>query len=126
MHNKYKAMIAIIALAASSAALAEETRTLGDIATNINNSFSFVPTMLEVLAATAGFCLGISALLKLKANRENPHQVSLAVPIAYFSAAVCLISLPLFIGGGLSTLFGDKIGALTAAPVCKGQSCADK
>ena len=85
-----------------------EGQTVGEIAGNITNSLEDVSGLAEAIAYVAGFFMGLGALFKFKAYRDNPQQTPLGTPITWLGIAVFLIFLPELFGSGAQTIWGGE------------------
>ena len=109
---KGAALVALVAIAlASPEAFAEvksSGKTAGDIAGNITTSLKDVSGLAEAIAYVAGFFMGLGALFKFKAYRDNPQQTPLGTPITWLAISVFLIFLPELFGSGAQTIWGGE------------------
>jgi len=105
-------LLGLIAIAATSpeafaqTSISSDGQTVGDIAGNITNSLQDVSKLAEAIAWVAGFFMGLGALFKFKAYRDNPQQTPLGTPITWLAIAVFLIFLPELFGSGAQTIWG--------------------
>ena len=83
-------------------------QTVGEIAGNITDSLEDVSGLAEAIAYVAGFFMGLGALFKFKAYRDNPQQTPLGTPITWLGIAVFLIFLPELFGSGAQTIWGGE------------------
>ena len=83
-------------------------QSLGSIAGNITTSLKDVSGLAEAIAYVAGFFMGLGALFKFKAYRDNPQQTPLGTPITWLGIAVFLIFLPELFGSGAQTIWGGE------------------
>lgn len=83
-------------------------QNLGEIAGNITGSMRGVSVLGEAIAFVAGFFMGLGALFKFKAYRDNPQQTPLGTPITWLVIAILLIALPSVFGSGFTTIFGGN------------------
>lgn len=107
------AMLFVMAAALSPEALAQSApptsgQSLGQISANITDSLKGVQVLAEAIAYVGGFFMGLGALFKLKAYKDNPQQTPLSTPITWLVIAVLLIALPSVFGSGFTTVFGGN------------------
>ena len=107
---KAAALVSLDAFALCSpeafAAVESEGQTVGAIAKNITTSLEDVSGLAEAIAYVSGFFMGLGALFKFKAYRDNPQQTPLGTPITWLGIAVFLICLPELFGSGAQTIWG--------------------
>jgi intracellular multiplication protein IcmD len=97
---------------------------LGEVATNITNTFGPIAQLITAGAYIAGFGFAVAAILKFKAHKDNPQQVPVGTPIALLFIAVALIFLPSLFKVGGDTLFGTTggtAGTVTGTTTVPGQ-----
>lgn len=105
-------LLGLIAVAATSpeafavSTISGDGQTVGDIASNVTDSLKDVTLLGEAIAYVAGFFMGLGALFKFKAYRDNPQQTPLGTPITWLAIAVFLIFLPELFGSGAQTIWG--------------------
>lgn len=91
-------------------------KAIGDILTNVNQQVSNAAP----LAGTASFLLGsvtaISGFNSLKKHSENPNDPAHTVKSGSIKigAGAGLVGLGATLGSGLTTIFGDTTGSMTA------------
>lgn len=83
---------------------------LGDVAGYITGTFSELAMLITAGSYIGGLGFAISAILKFKAHKDNPQQVTVGTPIALLFVAASLIFLPSILGVTGYTLFGDQGG----------------
>lgn len=99
--------MAVVPEAMAQARVLTEGPSLGDMAGNVTTSLNGVSLLGEAIAYVAGFFMGLGALFKFKAYRDNPQQTPLGTPITWLAIAIFLIALPTVFGTGFTTLFGQ-------------------
>jgi len=82
--------------------------TLGDVASNITDSFSDLTDMITAGAYIAGIAFAIGAILKFKAHKDNPTQIPVGTPIALLFVAAALIFLPSIFSVTGETIFNSS------------------
>lgn len=80
--------------------------TLGNMATQITNSFGALTKLLTAGAYIAGMGMAVSGVIQFKAHKDNPTQVPIGKPIALVLIAAALIGLPNILESTSETLFG--------------------
>jgi uncharacterized membrane-anchored protein len=88
--------------------------TIGTIANNLNTSLSGVVNLVQGVAYTAGFVLGITALFQFKAHKDNPQQTPLSKPIVSIFLSALMLYLPTFIDSGAQSVWGAGANATQA------------
>jgi intracellular multiplication protein IcmD len=86
------------------------TGDLGTVATSITATFDSLAQLITAGSYIAGLGFAISAILKFKAHKDNPQQVTVGTPIALLFVAASLIFLPSILGVTGNTLFGSGEG----------------
>ncbi|MCS5711119.1 type IV secretion protein IcmD [Candidatus Berkiella aquae] len=88
--------------------------SLGDVADTITTSMTGVAKLITATSYVAGVGFALMGMLKLKAHKDNPTQVSLSQPIVLLAIAAGLVFLPSLIKTAGSTVWkggGDTVGA---------------
>lgn len=110
-----KAFYGIVILALtllSGSAFAQEN--IGDMASNITDSFKSIGMLFIAAAYIAGFALTVAAIFKFKAHKDNPTQVPLGTPIALLVIGVLLVFIPSIFGPAGSSIFSNAtVGGFT-------------
>lgn len=91
-------------------AYAENSADLGTVAETITDTFDSLAMLITAGSYIAGLGFAISAILKFKAHKDNPQQVTVGTPIALLFVAAALIFLPSILGVTGNTLFGVSQG----------------
>ncbi len=86
------------------------TEDLGTIATNVTNTFDSIAQLITAASYVSGLGFAVGAILKFKAHKDNPQQVTVGVPIALMFVAAALIFLPSIFTVSGQTLFGSSGG----------------
>lgn len=81
--------------------------TLGTISSNIYGSFYDLTKLITSSSYVAGLGFAIGSIMKFKAHKDNPTQISVGVPIGLLCVAAALLYLPSILGSAGQTLFGD-------------------
>lgn len=104
----------IISAFFSGIAVAADSQTIGDVAANVTSTFGQIAQLITASSYVAGLGFAIGAILKFKAHKDNPQQITVGVPIALMFVAAALIFLPSMFRVAGETLFA---GTQTAAEV---------
>ena len=80
--------------------------SLGDIATNIMESFQNLGKLMLAIAYLSGFSFTISSIFKFKQHKDNPTQIPVSTPLALLIVGIMLIFLPGIIEPTGYTIFG--------------------
>lgn len=82
--------------------------TLSGVANNIMGTFSDLAKLITAGAYIAGLGFAFAAILKFKAHRDNPQQVTVGQPLALIFVAAALLFLPMVFTVAGSTVFGTS------------------
>lgn len=82
--------------------------TIANVARNIRGSFGNIAKLVVSSAYLAGMGFAIAAILKFKAHKDNPTQIPVGTPLAYFFIAGCFLFLPGMFQTVGETFYGDK------------------
>jgi intracellular multiplication protein IcmD len=99
----------------SGAAYAASTADLGTVADNVTATFDSMAKLITAASYIAGLGFAVASILKFKAHKDNPQQITVGVPIALMFVAAALIFLPSMFGVAGNTLFGE--GGATSAGI---------
>lgn len=94
----------------SKNAAAGNSFTLGQMASQITNSFEQLAKLITAGSYIAGLGFSIGAILKFKQHKDNPTQIPIGTPIALVFISAVLLFLPSFLGAVGSTMFGQGGG----------------
>ncbi len=83
-----------------------DTMDIGDIAGNVTDTFVEIAQLITAASYVAGLGFAVGAILKFKAHKDNPQQITVGVPIALMFVAAALIFLPSMFDVAGGTLFG--------------------
>lgn len=109
--NKFKhgygrrALVALALVSCSAAATAAAT-TLGDMASSIIDSFENLGLLITGASYLAGLGFSVGAIMKFKAHKDNPTQITIGTPIALVFVAAALLFLPSILKVTGQTMFG--------------------
>ncbi len=95
-------------------AYASSSLTLGGMASTITQSFTSLTKLITAGSYIAGLGFAVGAIIKFKAHKDNPTQITIGVPVSLTAIAAALLFLPTILGVAGSTMFGG--GAQTSGP----------
>lgn len=94
----------------SGAAYAQSTADIGTVAGNVTSTFEQIAELITAASYIAGLGFAVGSILKFKAHKDNPQQITVGVPIALMFVAAALIFLPSMFEVAGNTLFGSEHG----------------
>lgn len=112
--SKAIAVVSVLSCLVFGRAYADNTADLGTVAGYITDTFDQLAMLITAGSYIAGLGFAISAILKFKAHKDNPQQVTVGTPIALLFVAAALIFLPSILGVTGNTLFGSSDGGTSA------------
>ena len=83
---------------------------LGTVAGNVTSTFVEIAQLITAASYIAGLGFAVGSILKFKAHKDNPQQITVGVPIALMFVAAALIFLPSMFDVAGNTLFGSSGG----------------
>lgn len=83
---------------------------LGSVADNVTGTFDSIAKLITAASYIAGLGFAVGSILKFKAHKDNPQQITVGVPIALMFVAAALIFLPSMFEVAGNTLFGSEGG----------------
>lgn len=83
---------------------------IGTVADNVTSTFTAMAQLITAASYIAGLGFAVGAILKFKAHKDNPQQITVGVPIALMFVAAALIFLPSMFEVAGNTLFGSSGG----------------
>ena len=102
-------LVAAVTMLFSTTALASSTNlTIGGVASIITQSFENLTKLITAGSYIAGTAFSISAVMKFKAHKDNPTQITIGTPIALLFVSAALLFLPTVLGVTGQTLFGGE------------------
>jgi intracellular multiplication protein IcmD len=99
----------------SNVVIAADDQNLGKVAESITNSMGNVAKLITAASYVAGVGFALMGMLKFKAHKDNPTQVSLSQPIVLLAIAAGLLFFPALIKSGGTTIFGSDPKRATAS-----------
>lgn len=103
-----KAVLILLAMSGiifSSTAYAS-SMDIGDVAQQVTSTFAQFAQLITAASYIAGLGFAVAAILKFKAHKDNPQQITVGTPIALMFVAAALIFLPSMFQVAGQTLFG--------------------
>lgn len=110
----------LLLFALSNTVLAEGGGSLGEVALEVQSSMFGVAKLISAASYVAGVGFALMGMLKFKAHKDNPTQVSLSQPIVLLAIAAGLVFLPNLISTAGSTIWGS--GAESGRGGTKGEA----
>jgi intracellular multiplication protein IcmD len=95
-------------LSFGTAALAVVNSGLGGIATQVTSNLASVAKLITAASYVAGMGFAVGSIVKFKAHKDNPTQVTIGMPIALLFIGAALIFVPSVFGSAGQTLFGTS------------------
>lgn len=87
---------------------ADTTMTIGSVASQIILSFENLSRLITASSYIAGLGFSMGAILKFKAHKDNPTQVTVGTPIAMLLVASALLFFPSLLDTTGKTIFGGS------------------
>lgn len=94
-------------LLGQNGAIADGATTISGIASNLTSAFSDIAKLITAAAYIGGLGFAFAAILKFKAHRDNPTQITIGTPLALLFIAAALMFLPMVFSVAGSTVFGS-------------------
>lgn len=98
------------ALFSGMASADSNSMDIGTIADNVTSTFDGIAKLITAASYVAGLGFAVGSILKFKAHKDNPQQITVGVPIALMFVAAALIFLPSMFNVAGDTLFGSSGG----------------
>jgi intracellular multiplication protein IcmD len=111
----FKLLAGVAILTASGAALASSSLTLGNMASQITDSFTSLTKLITATSYIAGIGFFIGAVMKFKQHKDAPTQTPIGQPITLTFVAASLLFLPTILSVTGATMFGSS-GGSTSGP----------
>lgn len=83
--------------------------SLGEVAERVTRSFANLAKLITAAAYVTGMGFAITAILKFKAHKDNPTQITIGTPIALIFIAAAMLFLPEIFRISGTTLFGEDL-----------------
>ena len=100
-----------------------DTVDLGTVADNVTSTFDSMAQLITAASYIAGLGFAVGSILKFKAHKDNPQQITVGVPIALMFVAAALIFLPSMFDVAGNTLFGSAGGTSAGVTGCTNIDC---
>lgn len=113
MNKRNKMLLGLALTSLSSAAFAA---TLGDLATNVQSTFTQIGQLMMGISYVAGIGFFIGAIFKFKQHKDNPTQIPMGTPIALLMIAISLLFMPYIIEASGGTFTGDESSEYVGSP----------
>lgn len=88
-----------------TAAFAVSGQGIGMIASNVKSNFSAMAQLITAGSYVAGLAFGVAAIVKFKAHKDAPTQVTIGQPIALLFVSAALVFIPGVLKSSGRTLF---------------------
>ena len=85
---------------------------IGTMASTITKTFTSITKLVTAGSYLAGLGFAVGAIMKFKAHKDNPTQITIGTPIALIFIAAALLFLPTILGVAGSTMFGSGAGSV--------------
>jgi intracellular multiplication protein IcmD len=95
-------------LSVGSLALAASGTGIGGIAANVTSNLGSIAKLITAASYVAGMGFAVGAVVKFKAHKDNPTQITIGMPIALLFVAAALIFIPSVFKTSGQTLFGGS------------------
>lgn len=95
----------LFCLCLGTAALAV-TSGVGGVATQVKSNLGALAQLITAGSYVAGMAMGVAAIIKFKAHKDNPTQVPIGMGIALLFVAAALLFIPSVFKTSGGTLFG--------------------
>ncbi len=83
-------------------------KDIGRIACNIMQSFENIGHLIKAIAYIAGIGFFVVSIFKFKQHKDNPTQIPVGTPIAYFCVGSALVFIPSIMDIMGQTVFDEK------------------
>lgn len=81
---------------------------IGAVAENVRSNLSAIARLITAASYVAGMAFAVGAVVKFKAHKDNPTQITIGMPIALLFVAAALIFIPSVFTSSGATLFGGS------------------
>jgi len=79
---------------------------VGSVASQVTTNVASIARLITAASYVAGMAFAVGAIVKFKAHKDNPTQITIGQPIALLLVGAALIFMPTVFKVGGSTLFG--------------------
>ncbi len=80
----------------------------GSVAAQVTSNMTNIAKLITAASYVAGMAFAVGAIVKFKAHKDNPTQVTIGQPIALLFVGAALIFIPTVFQVSGSTLFGSS------------------
>ncbi len=91
-----------------TAAFAVVSGGIGGVAQQVASNLGSIAKLITAASYVAGMGFAVAAIVKFKAHKDNPTQITIGMPIALLFVAAALIFIPSVFGTAGATLFGGS------------------
>jgi intracellular multiplication protein IcmD len=81
---------------------------IGSVASQVTTNFKSVAKLVTAGSYLAGMGFGVAALVKFKAHKDNPTQITIGMPIVLLFVSAALLFVPSVFSSTGQTLFGSS------------------
>lgn len=81
---------------------------VGSVATQVTTNVASIAKLITAASYVAGMAFAVGAIVKFKAHKDNPTQITIGQPIALLFVGAALIFMPTVFKVSGSTLFGGS------------------
>lgn len=119
-------LLGLTCFAIGTAALAAASGVgVGGVAQNVTSNVANIARLVTAASYVAGMAFAVGAIVKFKAHKDNPTQITIGVPIALLFVGAALIFIPTVFKVSGQTLFGTSgtvggVSGITSFGVPKG------
>lgn len=97
--------VSLFCFCLGGAAFAVSGQGIGSVATTVRGNFAAIAQLITAGSYVAGFAFGVAAVVKFKAHKDAPTQVTIGQPIALLFVSAALIFIPGVLKSSGRTLF---------------------
>jgi intracellular multiplication protein IcmD len=98
-------LLAVSCIVTGTAALAAISG-VGSVASTVTSNVASIARLITAASYVAGMAFAVGAIVKFKAHKDNPTQITIGQPIALLFVGAALIFMPTVFKVSGSTLFG--------------------
>ena len=81
---------------------------VGSVAAQVTSNVASIARLITAASYVAGMAFAVGAIVKFKADKDNPTQIPIGTPIALLFVGAALIFIPSVFRVGGATLFGSS------------------
>ena len=102
-------LLAFVCLCTGTLALAQVSG-VGSVAAKVTSNISALAKLFTAGSYVAGMAFAIGAIVKFKAHKDNPTQITIGQPVALLFVGAALIFIPTVFKVSGATMFGVSGG----------------